>query len=414
VQAGLAFRKKLVLTELIREFFYAKLFSHTADCRAFNSAADKQKTEADTFYYTDGTNESVPVNFLPTMDPSSTRDFILERDAVSAGGSRIERQSKNLASLRRAPNMTYHMRHIRDLEIPWNGGSPLRFIYTDEAGTADNEPVIVVVGLILEADQQWQPALQKMKEVGSTVPEKHRVPDFIFHATQIWGSKTFRNGWDEEARTQFLCDMMAIPASLGINIAVSFERKQLAPAEARMLLDGTRLTGAQFRHARVFGTCMGAADDWLRQYSRPEEVAVLVAEDVPNMRRAIRDYVHHLSRYGITMEAPPRKEHEALRKATSMRIVTPISIRKIVDTVHFAEKGKGPLLQIADACAFGLRRFYAKQKNGERFARAILGPNIDLKVADEGLPFEFTVFMPTGAPNPPTPWTKKSPLHGWF
>src|ERR1700730_11551298 len=49
-------------------------------------------------------------------------------------------------------------------------------------------------------------------------------------------------------------------------------------------------------------------------------------------------------------------------------------------SLHFESKQDGPLLQIADACAFGIRRFFAKQDFGTEFVRAIFGsdfPNVD-------------------------------------
>jgi hypothetical protein len=48
-------------------------------------------------------------------------------------------------------------------------------------------------------------------------------------------------------------------------------------------------------------------------------------------------------------------------------------ISRIKDGAHFVGKADAPLLQIADACAFGLRRFFAEQKFGDEFVQSILG-----------------------------------------
>lgn len=65
----------------------------------------------------------------------------------------------------------------------------MRFIYMDEAGTSEQEPVTIVVGLIVDADNQLASAETAMKDVLGSVPRKFQK-DFVFHAADVWSNKT--------------------------------------------------------------------------------------------------------------------------------------------------------------------------------------------------------------------------------
>jgi hypothetical protein len=59
---------------------------------------------------------------------------------------------------------------------------------------------------------------------------------------------------------------------------------------------------------------------------------------------------------------------------------------RVIDDVHFLEPTNAPFLQIADACAFGLRRYIANYEDGPQYLQAI---------ADTGLfdmPSEWSAF----------------------
>jgi hypothetical protein len=73
--------------------------------------------------------------------------------------------------------------------------------------------------------------------------------------------------------------------------------------------------------------------------------------------------------------ADPKMTRLTEREITS-GIVTqthPGPIDRIIDTVHFVSKGDAPLLQIADACAFCFRRYFAEQEYGGEWVEAMLG-----------------------------------------
>lgn len=65
-------------------------------------------------------------------------------------------------------------------------------------------------------------------------------------------------------------------------------------------------------------------------------------------------------------------------------------------SMHFVQKAEEPIVQIADACAYGLRRYFSGEKFDPEFAQAIFG-NVDL-LRDYAPPGGAVCFGPK--PNP--------------
>jgi hypothetical protein len=248
---------------------------------------------------------------------------------------------------------------------PLKGRSPLRFIYVDEAGIAANEPVTVVVGIIVDADRQWDRANAALRQIVDTVPSEI-APEFISHAKTIWGSPALRDKWPWDERVWFLSAVMSIPRSLGIPIVVSvvFRRFQVPK-----IAEKKSITLPQFHHYMAFGHCIGRADQYMRDYTPPNEVATVVAEDNTEMRRFLKNVVPFLRENTITIpEGMTNKEDNPRFRETR-----DCKVERIVDSIHFVGKKEAPLLQIADACAFGIRRCLAEQEMGRQFQLSIFG-----------------------------------------
>jgi hypothetical protein len=70
----------------------------------------------------------------------------------------------------------------------------MRFVYIDEAGTSEHEPVTIVAALVVNADEQIMFAEAAIAEVLGAVP-KEFGENFVFHAKDVWGNKDYkRNG----------------------------------------------------------------------------------------------------------------------------------------------------------------------------------------------------------------------------
>jgi hypothetical protein len=241
----------------------------------------------------------------------------------------------------------------------------VRLIYTDEAGTSANEPVTVVAALIVNADSQWMPMAERIRNALAKVPQKYRN-GFVFHATEVWGSKKLRDGWSREEREALLIEMMSAPRKCKVPIAYSiYFRDAAAPTVAG-------LSKEKVQHAHAFGTCMALSDLYVRDYGDSKEIAAVVAEDIPEMRASLREAFSTIRDHGLPIQDARVSFRTGMKPAGSGVGTVNFRVIKIVDVVHFTPKASALILQVADAVAFGLRRYFAGQSHGHEFAQAIV------------------------------------------
>ena len=67
----------------------------------------------------------------------------------------------------------------------------MRFIFMDEAGISEHEPVTVVVGVIAHADAHLLPAEALVNEILGAIPTSLRQ-EFVFSAKNIFNNNTFQ------------------------------------------------------------------------------------------------------------------------------------------------------------------------------------------------------------------------------
>jgi hypothetical protein len=230
-----------------------------------------------------------------------------------------------------------------------------------------------VLGVIVHADTQWRSAEQAVKQILESVPNGFKQ-DFIFHAMTIWGSKKYHDGWGMQDRLAMLRQMMSVPRRLKLPISLGIAHRNVAlPTQFRSDYP-LKMPKEQFQHVLAFFACVALADRYLRRCHDPDEVATIVAEDVPSMRRFLRAALELARSEPIFNEATVRLTRDEKIDLSDPRW----AISRIIDTVHFVEKSNGPLLQVADACAYGFRRLFAKQKHGDEFSESILGEILDI------------------------------------
>jgi hypothetical protein len=248
----------------------------------------------------------------------------------------------------------------------------LRYIFVDEAGTSAAEPLSVVVGIIVHADKQCAPVEEAVARTLDLLPRHIRENHPIFHAKSIWGDARLRGGWPLEERKAILHAMMSIPRDLNLALAVGVCRRATQLPDSAL----KNKTLAQAHHAIAFQECIAHADLWIRKYADKNEVATVIAEDVPESKKLLRHVAKWLQTNGYTV---PNEDVRMVQLADG--IVPLVSkdefrtraVSRIRMPIHFVEKTDEPLLQIADACAFGFRRFLCAQSAGADFAHSILG-----------------------------------------
>lgn len=258
----------------------------------------------------------------------------------------------------------------------------LRYVFIDEAGTSTPEPVSVVVGVIVHADNQMIAAEKAVQDALELIPLHLRNRCEQFHAKAIWGDKSLRDSWSIEERKKLLQTMMAIPREINLAIAVGACRRDTQlPPEA---LKSISLT--QAHHGIAFQECIAWTDLWIRKFAGANEIATVIAEDVPETKRLLKHMANWLRTTGYIAPAQDVRIHQPMgtfplatkdefRRKTVTRIRTPI---------YFANKSEEPLLQIADACAFGFRRFLARQSYGDDFIETVVGSPQDISTFETG------------------------------
>jgi hypothetical protein len=242
----------------------------------------------------------------------------------------------------------------------------MRYVYVDEAGKSENEPVTVVVGIIVDADTQYGPAELELRSLIQSAPAHYRQ-GLIVHAASIWGDPKYRDGWSLEERLDFLKRAASIPRKVGAAMAIAYMRRT-HPGDPE-----NKLTRATYHFQQAFALCIAHADRFVREQGRPGEISTVVAEDTDE-KRTLRALVRALSsNEAIIVPAASQVAFPNRERADHV-----YTIRTVKDTVHFVEKVDGPLLQIADVCAFAYRRYFSDQDYGSALVASVIDTR-DLK-----------------------------------
>jgi hypothetical protein len=228
----------------------------------------------------------------------------------------------------------------------------VRFVYVDEAGISANEPVTVVAGVMVHADNQWKELELLIADLKREyLPEKD-IPSVIFHATDLFhGTGYFRReDWSKELRWEILEKLVSLPRKLSMPIILGLSKA-----------DGPKSKGqAMMEHILAYGWCIIAANDFMNAMVDKNEVATVVAENNNEARKHLKK-LHNNFANPDTDPAMP----------AILRAKLPIS--RIIDTVFFANKDEAALLQIADVCAFCIQRYAQRKPSSDRFVEALVG-----------------------------------------
>jgi hypothetical protein len=243
-------------------------------------------------------------------------------------------------------------------------------LYLDEAGTSSPEPHSIYAGVLIKSSD-WRKVEREIERVIDLhVPAAIRK-GFVFHGKEVFnGGRTVdRSMWPLGARLAFFADFVSIPFRLDCPIAIG---KTCRNSKADFALD--LATELEFQNVMAFTGCLQQADKCVRYFSPPGQICVAVAEDNPPMRRLVA------AAFLAARNAAPLRllpEHTMDGKGALLET------RSFVDVIHFVPKHGSPMLQLADACAFVMRRFLAAQDHGERLFLAMTGqPRVDLKDLD--------------------------------
>jgi hypothetical protein len=227
------------------------------------------------------------------------------------------------------------------------------YVYLDESGTGKiaAEPVTVVSGIILHADRDWAAARSKLGEVSELfAPGQAQL---FFHAKEILnGGKRFpRDKWPEQVRHDLLYRLACIPKEMGLRVLYGQCNRVELMAERNASIKEATDTA----YTVAILTCILQAEHFMRQNAQKEELATLVAEDGAGTKARVQRLFAHYN----------DPDYVQRMQLNVLRQVLPLT--RFVDTVHFAQKERAPLLQMADVCAYSIRRRIAGEPYSDRF-----------------------------------------------
>ena len=235
---------------------------------------------------------------------------------------------------------------------PLLGHNLVRLVYLDEGGTDFKAPVLAVAGVLVHGDHEYPEVDRRILAlIDKFIPEPDRL-GFVFHATDIFhGARYFdrrKPQWDRvEKRMPIIDGLAAIIEDLHLPIVCGTYRKEKYDAKHPIWEtppdDKIR---SKFLHSSAVMDALMRADKWLAKYS-PTELATVIHEDGTPAKRMIKGVVRTM-RSRALMYAQGFDERMCERNN--------LPLKRIIDTVHFAEKADARPLQLADLCAFILAR----------------------------------------------------------
>lgn len=241
----------------------------------------------------------------------------------------------------------------------------MRIVYFDAAGMAkiEHEPFNVVAGVIIHPDKQWKSINQYLTDLADEYVGRPRPFDFYFHATELFhGTKNFpRDKYDKGSRFAILDKLVEIPKLFDSPIVWGHSDRRLfeangphrPPRHIRPIAAASTLS---------FSIASVAAEYWMKEAADPDEVAIVVMENDEQYKRLIKRTLRVMS---------DPKLNEFLEKFSAQEL----SLQRLMYPVYFEEKTDSSALQIADICAFALKRFLMKAPEHERFYGPLI-PNI--------------------------------------
>ncbi len=228
-------------------------------------------------------------------------------------------------------------------------------VFFDESGISVNDPLVVVAGVLIDGNTQWKPIEMALAGLRDRYVTPSQMPHFkCFHATDMFAGRgkvfaqTIRSL--EESR-DLLRQVIELPSRFQLPVAFGYTRKADTPESLKT--SAQRRKSAARHHAVAASACAIMADQYLKK-RRPSDLAWAVAEDNTETKDAVNGIYRLLNRTDSGIEG-----FELVGDVIySFRFTgedAPLS--KIISGFHYASKRDEPLLQLADACAFVVRRW---------------------------------------------------------
>jgi hypothetical protein len=247
-------------------------------------------------------------------------------------------------------------------------------LFMDEAGTTGepHEPINIVVGVVVPKEKQLV-VFDLINGVIAEIVPPHFRENFVFHATELMHSEELREGWPllgAKGRLSLLKSMMYLPCAMQLPVIWTAGKNQ-APVDAEVLRS---VPQAEFIHIMTFMHCIGTYDQYLGEDGKTGRV---IAENVPAAQGRLK----------YAFEAMRAKPFTNRVYCADTRFGADIDEKSLLDLEFnvsciqgepsFVDKRASPFLQIADACAFGIRSYLSGANHSEAYGRLLLGDDAE-------------------------------------
>ncbi len=213
----------------------------------------------------------------------------------------------------------------------------MRIAYLDEAGlsTKAHEPHVVVAGVITNPDTHYQVIEAHIRALAADVlgdkAKSFYGKPYVFHAQDVWhGSGDFkREEWPLPTRMALLKALCQIPKDFDLPVIFGVVAKK------------DRNAKLSFLHNEAYLLTAKRLEGWMDENTRNEVVAIISERcDKEHMARIT---AFHQLIVDKSMSDRPALPHQFVSK-------------HIIEAPIFLDKYSSPLLQLADVCAFVLKR----------------------------------------------------------
>jgi hypothetical protein len=161
-----------------------------------------------------------------------------------------------------------------------------------------------------------------------------------------------------------LDDLAAIPKKFDLPVCWGATDRIEAPKLFSQPIEPKLLE--QIVHSHAFFKFVTQVEVVMRATAQ-SEVAMLIAEDRQLMRKMLKMSQAIFrgrapSKFQVEMDQIMAEESDVLGRL--YKVIFPLD--RIVETVHFAQKTESSLLQVADICAFAIKRHLMKAPHADR------------------------------------------------
>ena len=213
--------------------------------------------------------------------------------------------------------------------------------------TRGKENEYVVAAVITNPDIHWHSIVNYYDDLARCWLDRDEFDTrlhghFVFHALDVWhGSGVWKRERSLQQRMKIFKQLAQAPGLLNVPVCVGVINKKSLENDFADLDSGQR---KQAFHGLAFNFTMQQVDMWMEE-NCPQQVCMVTAEDTDTIKKAINH-----AQFGFQTNGEGYSHENTIE----------FKSRAIVDTVNFADKRLSPIMQMADHCAFILRRSHTQ------------------------------------------------------